>query len=168
MICLGFSIDSALKLEQRFDPTWFVPSTTHLSKYLDIRKQYYPTQGFEAGLYVGNVNYTHEITKLRDMAEKLQNDTFMANNVIAWVDPFKHYVKSNFHKDIYAEAISENEFNLYISKFLFSPKGASYQGYFHFEKELECGIPATKIIVRCVGFSISNASTTAICICCFY
>lgn len=49
--------------------------------------------------------------------------------------------------DMYKEILSEKEFNLYLSKFLFSPKGARFQRLFHFEKDLECGLPASKIIV---------------------
>lgn len=116
---MGFSIESALRLEQKFDPVWFVPSTTHLSKYLEIRKIYYPTQGYEAGLYIGKLNYTQEITKLKEMSHKLQNDTFMATNIITWVDPFRYYVKSNFHKgnnaiSIYYITTIILQFNVYF------------------------------------------------------
>lgn len=49
---------------------------------------------------------------------------------------------------MYDGELSENEFKLYLSKFLFSPKGASYQAHFRFERDLECGIPASEILVK--------------------
>lgn len=49
--------------------------------------------------------------------------------------------------DIYYEILTTNEFNLFLSKFLFSPRGARFQANFRFDKDLECGIPVSNITV---------------------
>lgn len=96
MICLGFSIESIRKLEQRFDPTWFIPQNTHLADYLKVRKIYYPTNGFEAGIYMGSINYTYEIMNIKNMVDHLNYENESVLDVISWVDPFRDYVKINF------------------------------------------------------------------------
>lgn len=48
---------------------------------------------------------------------------------------------------MFTEPLSDERFNLYLSKFLNSPKNAKYQANFIFERDLECGIPAPKIKV---------------------
>lgn len=49
--------------------------------------------------------------------------------------------------DIYEEEISDGQFNLFMSRFLFSPKGARFQANFKFAQPLKCGQPASKIQV---------------------
>jgi len=150
--CLAFSISSILKLEQRFDPVWFIPKSSHLHKYLEKRTELYPHIGWEGGLYLGSLNYTHELPNIRNMIHTLQGSSNIVGDVNSWVHPFQKYVKKNFKKDIYEETLSTNEFNLFLSKFLFSPKGAKFQANFRFEKELECGIPAPNITMSSIDF----------------
>lgn len=98
VICVGFSIESTLKLEQRFDPMWFVPERTHLFKYLEQRRTYYPTMGFEAGLYMGSLNYSQEIGQIKKVSDLLIQADDVGTEVTSWVDPFRDYVYKNFRK----------------------------------------------------------------------
>jgi Niemann-Pick C1 protein len=163
VICLGFSLDSIRRLEQRFDPTWFIPKDSYFADYLAVRKSYFPTNGFEAGIYTGSVNYSHELINIKNMVDDLSDQHDIALGVISWVDPFRNFVKINFQTggcntlkssqyvfqilDVYNETLSEEYFNLYLSMFLFSARNAVYQANFRFDKPLECGVPAPKIIV---------------------
>ena len=52
-----------------------------------------------------------------------------------------------FISDIATDAISENEFNTYLTKFLFTPSGSKYQKMFRFDGDLKCGQPAPPITV---------------------
>ncbi|KAF5289919.1 hypothetical protein FQA39_LY14928 [Lamprigera yunnana] len=152
LVCLGFSIESTIKLEQRFDPEWFIPQSSHLYSYLRKRNEHYPLEGFEAGIYLGSLNYSNEIRNIRNMITALEASTETVENIQSWVDPFQDYVKSNFRKDMFSESLSTNEFNLFLSKFLFSPKGAQFQANFRFSNDLECGIPASNIIMSSISF----------------
>lgn len=98
MICLGISGESIFKLEQRFDPRWFVPTDSYLNKYLADRDMYYPNLGFETGIYIGRINYTQEINKIKDISDKLHNSTDIVNDIISWVDPFYDYVEMTYNK----------------------------------------------------------------------
>lgn len=58
--------------------------------------------------------------------------------------------------DVFKQKLTENEFKLFLSKFLFSSRYAKYQANFRFAKELECGIPAPDIVVRFVFIFFYN------------
>lgn len=62
------------------------------------------------------------------------------------------YLATKLHSleflDIFVETLTETEFRLFLSKFLFSSRYAKYQANFRFVKDLECGIPAPDIVVR--------------------
>lgn len=91
LICLGFSIQGCLRLEQKFDPTWFIPDHTYLGKFLEKKAIYYPNYGFEAGTYIGAVNYTHELGNLKEMVFQLNNCTDIISNTVFWLEPFRNY-----------------------------------------------------------------------------
>lgn len=141
------STQSALQLKQGFDLMWFIPKSTYLSKYVEQRHNYYPSLGFEGGLYLGSLNYSDELWNIKHMVDNLrENDDFL-QGFSSWVEPFRDYVYDNFRKDVFSERLTENEFNLFLSMFLFSPRFAKYQANFRFSKNLECGIPAPNIVV---------------------
>ncbi|KAK5643298.1 hypothetical protein RI129_007143 [Pyrocoelia pectoralis] len=156
VVCLGFSIDSTIKLEQRFDPQWFIPQSSHLHTYLTKRTEHYPTAGYEAGVYLGSLNYTNEIQNIRNIVQSLENSPEIIENIHSWLDPFREYVQLNFKKDMFKETLSTNEFNLFLSKFLFSPKGARFQANFRFTDELQCGIPTTNITMSSINFQLRH------------
>nr|CAH7737017.1 unnamed protein product [Callosobruchus chinensis] len=153
IICAGFAAQSALKLEQKFDPKWFLPPGTHLAEYLQAKYGYYPESGFNAGFYMGALNYTEEIPKIRHAVDRLKNMTDVTAEVVSWVEPFRDFVHVNFGPDIYAEKLDEDRFRIFLSKFLNSPRHAKYQGNFVFDKELECGVPVPKIKLSVIDFN---------------
>ncbi|XP_066250245.1 patched domain-containing protein 3-like [Euwallacea similis] len=154
IIFAGFSLNSAVKLEQRFDPTWFLPEETHLAKYMEIRNTHFPQLGYGGGLYLGALNYSQEITKIKLSVEKLENLTDVTRNVVSWVEPFRNFVLVNFKHDIYKSDLDEARFNIFMSKFLHSPFYGKYQGNFVFESDLQCGAPIPKIKMSSIDFSI--------------
>ncbi|XP_017768460.1 PREDICTED: protein patched homolog 3-like [Nicrophorus vespilloides] len=152
LICLGLSIESVFKLEQRFDPTWFIPQHTYLGEFLKQKFEYFPNNGFEAATYVGAVNYTYEFKNVIHIDSQLENSSDIVTDINSWVGPFRNYVKVNYKIDIYNETLEETKFNDFLSKFLFSMKGAQFQGNFKFEKPLQCGIPAPKIMMSSIDY----------------
>ncbi|KAK9892442.1 hypothetical protein WA026_019895 [Henosepilachna vigintioctopunctata] len=149
----AISISNSLKLEQRFDPHWFVPKTDQLHTFFEKRSELYPNFGFEGGIYMGAINYTHEIPKIRDIVMNLKNNSDIIIEVVDWVNPFRNFVKKIFFTDIYQEELDDIHFNLYLSKFLIDPKYAKFQSNFQFEHPLECGIPASKIEMAYIPFN---------------
>lgn len=51
----------------------------------------------DAALYMGQVNYTHELTNIKRMVDELQNLSNITSNVVSWVDPFRNFVFDNFN-----------------------------------------------------------------------
>jgi hypothetical protein len=49
--------------------------------------------------------------------------------------------------DIATDILSDDEFSIYISKYLFSTHGAKYQKSFRFDGKLLCGQPAPPVTV---------------------
>lgn len=156
-----------MKLEQRFDPKWFLPEGTHLSEYIKARDTHFPHVGWDAGFYMGALNYTHELKKIKAAVDQLENMTDITSNIMSWVDPFRTFVLTIFKHgkmhiccyymdelfdaiipDVYEEVLDEDRFSIMMSKFLHSPRYAKYQGNFVFERDLECGAAIPKIKVE--------------------
>lgn len=95
---MGISIESAIKLEQRFSPTWMIPKDTFLSTFIDKSLEYFPYAGFEGGIYLGSLNYSQEMRNIHKIVENLENSSDILTSVQSWVDPFQRYVKRNFKK----------------------------------------------------------------------
>lgn len=144
---MAVSAESVLKLKQGFDLMWFIPKSTYLWEYVEQRYKHYPSFGFEGGLYVGSLNYSHELLNIKHVVDNLRENDEFVQDVSSWIEPFRDYVYANFRKDVFKENLTENEFKLFLSKFLFSARYAKYQANFRFVKELECGIPAPDIVV---------------------
>ncbi|XP_077288110.1 NPC intracellular cholesterol transporter 1-like [Arctopsyche grandis] len=152
VVVTGFSIDGLLRLEQKFDMTWFIPEDSYYSKYMQVRKEYYPDMGYEATVFLGALNYSQELPKIYTMLEKLENETSLVHNFDTWTSPFHTFVLANYKKDIKNVILSDLEWSTYISKFLHSSSGAKYRGKFRFSTDLICGRPAPPIKVSSIDF----------------
>uniref|UniRef100_A0A1B0D602 SSD domain-containing protein n=1 Tax=Phlebotomus papatasi TaxID=29031 RepID=A0A1B0D602_PHLPP len=141
----GLSAESLMRLEQKFDPMWFVPSETHLGKFIPQRNKLFPTMGFDGGIFIGQVNYTADFGNIFEMSNRVKNESDILYNVNSWVDHFYDFVRIYYEKDLFRDHVSDYEWRLYLSKFLFSHDGGRYQANFRFEKKLECGQAAPRI-----------------------
>lgn len=153
LISTGFSIQAVLRLEQRFDPKWFVPDDTYYKQFLNAYDYYYPEVGDAGMIFLGEMNYTTEFPKLYNMVQEFKNDSDV-RDVVAWVDYFYSYILHNFNKDISknATALTEQEFKRYLSRFLFSPIGGRFKINFKFEKEPVCGVITSNIKATTLTF----------------
>lgn len=73
----AYSFTGLLRLEQKFDPNWFIPQRTYLSKFMEVKKELYPDQGYEAAILMGRLNYTQELNHIASMVEKISYRTDM-------------------------------------------------------------------------------------------
>lgn len=144
-------IMGTLQLQQWFDPAWFTPSSSYLSKYYNIRHLEYPDRGYEAIILMGDFNYTAQFPKLVNLTESFVNlSTVQSLN--SWPNDFAHFVSRYFLKDLRNETLDDAEFNGYLSKFLYSRDGGKYQRNFRFERDLKCGENAPPIRATTVDF----------------
>lgn len=61
---------------------------------------------------------------------------------------YRRYNDDYYFLDVYELPLDDDRFNIFLSKFLLSPRNARYQANFIFENELECGAPAPRIKVN--------------------
>lgn len=143
-------------LEQKFDPSWFIPSSTYLSKFMTTKDIYYPDMGYEGGIYLGKLNYSTSMTNLIEMSSRLKNRSDIILNYNSWVEPLQEYVQDYYDIDLASDNVTEAEWHNYLSNFLFSQEGGRYQGNFGFKKKLKCGQHAPNISVSYFSFQFKR------------
>ncbi|KAJ8733421.1 hypothetical protein PYW08_001719 [Mythimna loreyi] len=157
LVITGFSIQAILHLEQRFDPKWFIPDDTYFKDFLNAHDFYYPEEGNMAMVFLGEMNYNKEFIRLHDMIQELKNESYIYG-VNTWVEHFHKYVLQNFDRDLIknATALTDNEFNRHLSRFLYSSIGGRFQVNFKFSEHFECGSPATQIEASTMLFNFAK------------
>jgi Niemann-Pick C1 protein len=153
----AFSTERVFKIKQKFDPMWFIPSDSYFAQFVHEHREYYPSRGYEGGIYFTNLNYSENLPKLYEISSRLKNRTDIIDRVQTWVHPFGEYVEDDF--DITKpNAMSNEDFQLQLSKFLFSTQGGEYQANFKFKEPLECGKPAKEIKISSINFNFRKFS----------
>ncbi|GLH10958.1 NPC intracellular cholesterol transporter 1 homolog 1b [Gryllus bimaculatus] len=155
LITIGFtaiSIKGNFELKQKFDPIWFLSEKTHLYQFIKERSYYYPDMGQDAGVYFGSLNYSAELPKIRNLIAEFKNQTDILKDVEDWYGGFEVYVNKNFNIRLPEENLTKADFHYLLSRYLFSPSGASFQKNFRFNGTLKCGEPAPPITVSSFDF----------------
>lgn len=149
----AFSTERVFQLKQRFDLMWFIPSQTQYYHYAMSHRRFYPDHGYEAGVYLGPLNYTMELPKIVAMAERIQNQTNILTHISSWTDIFKEFVEEFYKIDISRDQLTDAQFKFYISRFMFSSMGGPFQANFKFDKKLICGQPASNVKISSISFN---------------
>lgn len=149
----AFSIERVTHIKQKFDPMWFIPSQTYYSKYVMEHRHFYPNRGYEAGVYMGHLNYSLELPKIIKLAEEVQGRQDVLSNVQAWPIEFHDFMSSLYDIDVKKTLLNDTEWRENISKFLFSVAGGKFQANFKFDKDLECGEPAGEVLISSIIFN---------------
>ena len=84
-------------LEQWFDPEWFLPKGTYLSEYLIVRTEQFPGRGHPASVFIGDIQYHDEFTRILTLTESLQNMTTI-DHVESWPQKFAEFVRMYYDK----------------------------------------------------------------------
>lgn len=143
----AYSLEATLRLQQKFDPKWFIPDRTYLHEYHVKQATYYPDAGFEASMFMGRINYTRELPNIIETLDRIENRTQLVHNVNAWTTPFRDFVQDNFGRNVQSEVLTDLEWRTYLGKFLFSNSGGRHQANFRFDRKLECGQPTGNVTV---------------------
>ncbi|XP_076629861.1 patched domain-containing protein 3 [Colletes latitarsis] len=144
-----------LQLQQWFDPRWFIPNSSYLSKYISIKHLEYPDRGYEAIILMGNFNYTAEFPKLIYLTESFANLSTV-EKLDSWPKDFAEFVSQYYHKDLRITILDDVDFYSYLSKFLFSRSGGKYQRNFRFIKDLKCGQSTPPILATTIDFNFKR------------
>lgn len=150
----ALNIESLLHLRQKFDPSWFIPSSTYLGQYIEKTRELYPESGSEASVLIGKINYTEDMHKILQLSKTIENQTNILHHIIAWPRPFADFVQTYHERSI--ENLTDTEWRLYLSQFLFSHQGGRFQHNFRFEKHLKCGQPTPNVTVSEIPFKFKK------------
>ena len=164
MMITALAVWGNINLEQRFDPAWFLPPDTYLSKFVATYKKYFSSEGDRVTIYCSEIDPVAELGKLNELAENIQNQTDIVDNVDSWTFRFIEYYNAHFignieqnqTKDTYMlpyKQIDHQEFGEIFTQFLYSPRGGLYRERFKFENNnLTCGNPAPELVFSDIKF----------------
>ncbi|KAJ8669003.1 hypothetical protein QAD02_000262 [Eretmocerus hayati] len=151
----SFGILGASQLEQWFDPVWFLPKDSHLAQYITAKEQGFPKVGAEGTVFMSQMDFVNEFPKILNLSRTLENAPFVAN-VKNWPVDFVHFVDANFNKDAENTTLSEADFQLYLSRFVFGRSGGKYRRNFKFNDELHCGEAAPLLTMASIDFTFAK------------
>ncbi|XP_034936281.1 NPC intracellular cholesterol transporter 1-like [Chelonus insularis] len=160
LITCIFTIVSGMgvyQLKQWFDPDWFLPTDSYLHKFIEVKNREFPTRGKSAAIYIADIDYIMEYSKIMTLIDKLMNMT-VVDNLEAWPQEFAQFVQRHYDKDVTNNSLQSNEFYFYLSKFLFSPSGGKYQRNFRFDGNLTCGMNTPRILLSTINFAFTKFS----------
>lgn len=83
-------------LKQEFDPAWFLPPYTYLSKYLTVSRQYYPGDGEQATVYLSGVNYSTSLGYVASLIDKIEQQD-VVQEVDSWYPAFQSYANTHYN-----------------------------------------------------------------------
>jgi Niemann-Pick C1 protein len=139
-------------VQRTFSITAVINRDSYYYKYLEQKTNLYPNSGYEAIAMMGRLNYSVELPKIFEMTERLENSSEVLYDVNSWVRPFHKFVSTFYGRDISSEALTETEWNFYLSQFLFSSAGGAYNFNFKFATPIECGRPAPEVKLSTIDF----------------
>ncbi len=84
-----------LRLRQEFDPMWFLSHDSHIVRYIDAKKVYYPNTGFNGFIVGHQVNWTASFASFDKFVQNMKNaDAIFLFDT--WYEDFKKYSNRNF------------------------------------------------------------------------
>uniref|UniRef100_A0A336MLU8 CSON014057 protein n=1 Tax=Culicoides sonorensis TaxID=179676 RepID=A0A336MLU8_CULSO len=143
-----------LQLKFRFDPTHHVPENTHLSEYMQEVQKHYPSLGSDAAIIIGRINYTQEMPKILELADRINNTNFL-HQVDAWPLDFKKFIDVH-HAKLDIENLTDVQWRTFLYQFLNCHVGGKHNRYFKFDYESQCGDPMSDVIVSQIAFKFKN------------
>ena len=151
----GLGIWGNILLEQRFDPTWFLPPESYLARWFQVNQQYFPFGGDRVTVWCTGLDYVNELERLDNLAKRLTEQTDIIDDVDSWTGHFIDYVKVSSPAGRFQgfPHLNESEFHSKLTQFLFSPRGGKYRPQFKFEEDPVCGEKAPKILLSDVTFT---------------
>lgn len=95
IIFATFGAVGSSRLEQWFDPVWFLPKDSYLSEYLIVKQNEFPKLGHEATVFMHEIDFVREFPKILNLSKTLKNATFV-ENVKDWPEDFLYFIGTNF------------------------------------------------------------------------
>ena len=136
------------RIEYKFDPVELVPAESYFTKFIERKSaELASSSGYSAQVFTGEINGTHlqHISFLHSQLDRIVQQENILESYESWWNPFIDYLdqKTEFQS---WQNLTQEDFRLVVSDFLHSKSGSKFQRNFNFERSLECGSPAPRIL----------------------
>ena len=136
------------KIEYKFDPNDLVPSNSYFSKFLERKNsELASSSGYGAQVFTGEINGTHlqQISFLHSQLDRIVQNKDILESYESWWNHFLDYLDQRTEFKSW-QNLTDDDFHLVMSNFLYTKSGSKFQGNFNFESSLKCGSPAPRIL----------------------
>ena len=100
LTCLGFAIWGLTELETKFESSWFLPQESYIAQWEQASEEYFANAGERVTVYVTDVNYSTDISKIGQFVNKLGSRNDIVSSIDTFYPSFYDYVLSNFDQKI--------------------------------------------------------------------
>ena len=87
---LGYAIYGLTKLETKFESSWFLPPDSYVARWDRADRKYFANVGERVSVYLTDLNYSTDLSKIGHLTESLQN----MPNVVSSVNSFFPYMNA--------------------------------------------------------------------------
>ena len=108
--CLGFAIWGLTQLETRFESSWFLPQDSYIGLWESASAKYYSNAGERVTIYVSNVNYSSDISKIGRFVTELEQEKSIVDSLNTFYTPFFQFALDNFDVNIQEDTSKETFF----------------------------------------------------------
>jgi Niemann-Pick C1 protein len=152
-ICLVVNcVPHLFDVKQMFDLRSFFIRNTSQHDFLVGKAEQYPQMGHQAYIFLGQLNYSAELPKMLALTESVNAQTDVAYHVESWVRPFEQFVRTYYDRNVRELPLSDQEFKIFLNRFLHSTDGIAYRLFFIFESPLTCAEPASDVKMSMIPF----------------
>lgn len=158
---LGFAIWGLTELETKFESSWFLPQESYIGQWEKASAEYFSKAGERVTVYVSDVNYSSDISKLGHFVTKLEEEKSIVSAVNTFYPSFHDYVSKYYAIQINNATLSENEVHKLLWTFLSSIDGFRFQPAFDLGQNFSCREPIENIKLTTLDFVHQRFNTTS-------
>lgn len=91
----GFGAVGSSRLEQWFDPIWFLPTDSYFSQYLAVKDVEFPNDGFPGTIFIRDFDLVSDMGKVMNLSQSFQDASFI-EKVEDWPGAFARYLEDSY------------------------------------------------------------------------
>lgn len=103
----GVTIYGSYKLRTDSDLDWFLPTDSYLTAYLRASEKFYPDDGLMVSLYIGNIDYYAERSRLTQLQSDLSEKDYVVHGSLqSWHKDYMNWLQLASRSDIRATGLN--------------------------------------------------------------
>jgi Niemann-Pick C1 protein len=132
-LLMAGGIYGTVNLDQDFDPVWFFPSGTYAKTYFEMSDKYFPDDGIDSNIYMGDLDYHSEFSSLQRLYGDVSSHEYTyPGSLSCWYCDFHVWFNSSADPTVTAKLnaasfpSSKSNFYALLQTYLYSGGGARY------------------------------------------